>query len=229
MTARLKAASALLIEAIPVRFPLKRSALAAYVLGASIVLSPLRPGAAQPFYAASHVPLGIYASASSIDGWVSETRTEADDVPAIASDAPSGGHQLVDNGSPNRGREAAESPVTGEVNPISAPENAAYRGDGPSAAATRGTATWYGGIDGYGAEDTMSDGSSFNPNDPTIAAGNSWPLGTWLTVCHGERCIPVCVRDRGNFSHAVDLSMAAFALLAPLDRGVIEVTIEILP
>jgi rare lipoprotein A (peptidoglycan hydrolase) len=48
-------------------------------------------------------------------------------------------------------------------------------------------------------------------------------------VCHGERCIPVCVRDRGSFGHAVDLSRAAFAQLDSLGTGVIEVTIESLP
>jgi rare lipoprotein A (peptidoglycan hydrolase) len=73
----------------------------------------------------------------------------------------------------------------------------------------------------------MADGSPFNPNDPTIAASNNWPLGTWLAVCHGERCIRVCVRDRGNFRHALDLSMGAFALLAPLSSGVIDVTVEV--
>lgn len=90
----------------------------------------------------------------------------------------------------------------------------------------RGLATWYGGADGYGPEDTMADGSPFDPNNPTIAAANGWPLGTWLKVCHQGACIDVQVRDRGAFSHAIDLSRAAFGLLAPPGGGVIEVTVQ---
>jgi rare lipoprotein A (peptidoglycan hydrolase) len=89
-----------------------------------------------------------------------------------------------------------------------------------------GLATWYGGPDGFGPEDIMADGSHFNPNDPTIAAANRWPLGTRLRVCYLDRCIVVQVRDRGAFTHAIDLSHAAFALLAPPSTGVITVTIS---
>ncbi len=106
---------------------------------------------------------------------------------------------------------------------------------GPVAAPTApggvivGLATWYGGVDGYGPEDLMADGSYFDPNDPTIAAANDWPLGTWLQVCYLERCIEVQVRDRGAFSHALDLSYAAFSRLAPPSTGLITVTISKLP
>jgi len=89
-----------------------------------------------------------------------------------------------------------------------------------------GLATWYGGADGYGMEDVMADGSYFDPNDPTIAAANRWPLSTRLRVCYLERCIEVQVRDRGAFSHALDLSYAAFGQLAPPSTGVITVTIS---
>ena len=92
--------------------------------------------------------------------------------------------------------------------------------------AASGVATWYGGADGYGPDDTMADGSAFNPNDPTIAASNAWPVGSWLVVCHDDVCIPVCVRDRGSFRHAVDLSRVAFARLAPLSSGVIDVSLQ---
>ena len=91
-----------------------------------------------------------------------------------------------------------------------------------------GIATWYGGVDGFGSEDTMANGSQFNPTDPTTAAANGWPLGTWLQVCHAGRCIKVQVRDRGAFNHALDLSHAAFSLLAPPSTGVISVTILVL-
>ncbi|MGA2285651.1 MAG: septal ring lytic transglycosylase RlpA family protein [Dehalococcoidia bacterium] len=92
--------------------------------------------------------------------------------------------------------------------------------------AVRGIATWYGGSDGYDSDDTMADGSLFNPDDPTIVAANDWPLGASLLVCHDERCIRVRVRDHGSFSQAVDLSRGAFALLAPLSSGVIDVTVQ---
>lgn len=72
----------------------------------------------------------------------------------------------------------------------------------------------------------MADGTQFNPNDPTITAANRWPLGTWLQVCHQSRCIAVQVRDTGAFSHAVDLSHAAFSHLAPPSTGVITVTVS---
>ena len=95
-----------------------------------------------------------------------------------------------------------------------------------NAPVTYGIATWYGGVDGFDLGDGMADGSPFNPDDPTIAASNQWPLGTRLLVCHGERCIQVCVRDRGAFRHSLDLSRAAFALLEPLGTGVIDVVVQ---
>ena len=117
----------------------------------------------------------------------------------------------------------AEGPATFVV------EDLACHAEWQPAVAKQGIATWYGGPDGYGPDDTMADGTPFNPNDPTIAASNDWPLGTWLSVCHEERCIRTCVRDRGSFTHAVDLSMGAFALLAPLSSGVIDVTVAAYP
>jgi rare lipoprotein A (peptidoglycan hydrolase) len=75
----------------------------------------------------------------------------------------------------------------------------------------------------------MADGAHFDPNDPTIVAANRWPLGTWLRVCHLDRCIEVQVRDRGAFGHAVDLSYAAFSQLAPPSAGVITVTVSRIP
>jgi rare lipoprotein A (peptidoglycan hydrolase) len=118
--------------------------------------------------------------------------------------------------------------VTRPTSPPPAPAPAAYVSP-PSAnsdGAVQGIATWYGGPDGYGSDDTMADGSLFDPDDPTIAAANDWPLGAWLAVCHETRCIRVRVRDRGSFRHAVDLSRGAFAQLAPLSSGVIDVTVR---
>lgn len=72
----------------------------------------------------------------------------------------------------------------------------------------------------------MGDGTQLNPNDPTITAANDWALGTWLRVCHQGRCIDVQVRDTGAFSHAVDLSHAAFSQPASPSAGVITVTVS---
>lgn len=101
--------------------------------------------------------------------------------------------------------------------------------DSAASSVMSGIATWYGGVDGFDSGDGMADGTPFNPSDPTIAASNLWPLGTRLLVCHGAKCIGVTVRDRGAFRHALDLSQAAFASLAPLSRGVITVTIQVVP
>jgi rare lipoprotein A (peptidoglycan hydrolase) len=98
----------------------------------------------------------------------------------------------------------------------------------PSGGVIHGIATWYGIVDGFTSADTMADGNQFDPYDPTITASNSFPFGTWLSVCHADRCINVCVHDRGAFTHALDLSMAAFASLAPLSNGVIDVTIQVI-
>ncbi len=112
--------------------------------------------------------------------------------------------------------------------PPQAPVTALPRVASPAgnAPVTYGIATWYGGVDGFDLGDGMADGSPFNPDDPTIAASNQWPLGTRLLVCHGERCIEVCVRDRGAFGHSLDLSRGAFAMLAPLSTGVIDVVVQ---
>ncbi|GEM_PF-2488605 len=90
----------------------------------------------------------------------------------------------------------------------------------------------------------MADGHAFEMDDPTITAANAWPLGTrllirrapgspWdasLTTNERKRyfgaTIVVTVRDRGHFTHALDLSRAAFAELGRPDEGVIRLYIE---
>lgn len=111
----------------------------------------------------------------------------------------------------------------------------------PPAGLHVGTATFYAG-DFQGQ--TMADGRTFDMNDPTIAASNTWPLGTRLrlrrapnspwdaTLSRQERAqyqrqaIVVTVSDHGDFDHALDLSRAAFARLGRTDEGVIHVLIE---
>jgi len=218
------------------RRALQRWALAACLVGPLIGLAPAGSNAGSPFGLTSHIALGIYQSMPRVAARVCEMQVEVGHT-TFMSAVVAHSNRLVASQLPHSEPEVAKmppgevakTPPAEEVQATSAVESSVYQGDGRPSPATRGIATWYGGIDGYGPEDTMADGTPFNPDDPTIAASNRWPLGTRLMVCHGERCIPVCVRDRGSFGHAVDLSRAAFALLAPLSSGVIEVTIESLP
>ena len=88
------------------------------------------------------------------------------------------------------------------------------------ASADSGWATWYGpGFQG----NTMADGQPYNMYDPTTTASNIFPFGTWLKVTNptSRQSVVVQVRDRGAFTHALDLSYAAFKLLAnPADMWV---------
>jgi rare lipoprotein A (peptidoglycan hydrolase) len=108
-------------------------------------------------------------------------------------------------------------------------------------AAITGIATFY--ADDFNGR-PMADGVPFNMDDPTTTAANAWPLGTRLrlrrlpgspwdaTLTAAERArffnrsIEVIVRDRGAFTHALDLSRAAFAQLGRPDEGLIHVSIE---
>jgi rare lipoprotein A len=226
------------------RRALQRWALAAYLVGPLIGLAPAGANAGGPFGLTSHTVLGIYQSMPRVAARVCEMQVEVGHT-TFMSAVVAHSNRLVASQLPHSEPEVAKmppgevvntppaqvakTPPAEEMKATSVVESSVYQGDGRPSAAARGIATWYGGIDGYDPEDTMADGTPFNPDDPTIAASNQWPLGTRLMVCHGERCIPVCVRDRGNFGHAVDLSRAAFALLAPLSSGVIDVTVEVLP
>lgn len=92
----------------------------------------------------------------------------------------------------------------------------------------KGDASWYGA---EFAGKRMANGQPFNPGALTCA---SWfyPLGTKLRVTHGNRSVVVTVTDRGPAKRLVrqgriiDLSLFAFNYLAPLDKGLINVTVE---
>jgi hypothetical protein len=104
-----------------------------------------------------------------------------------------------------------------------------------------GFATFYAG-DFQGR--IMAGGGVFDMNDAGTTASNRWPLGTMLrvrrvaggpwdaTLSMEQRSryfgasILVTVRDRGAFTHELDLSRAAFALLGRTDEGVIRVAVE---
>ena len=93
--------------------------------------------------------------------------------------------------------------------------------------AERGVATYYGDFH-HGM--LMANGEPFDMWDPTLAASNTYPLGTKLKVTRVAtgRSIVVTVTDRGGFRAPilVDLSYAAFTTLADEDDGVIRVIVE---
>ncbi len=121
--------------------------------------------------------------------------------------------------------------------PSGTSKSVASHPSGPQA----GIATYYGA---FFHGKLMANGKRFNMYDPTTTASNAWPLGTRLrvrrvaggpwdaTLSPAERkryigrSIVVTVTDRGHFSHALDLSQAAFALLGRPSEGVIHVQIE---
>lgn len=81
-----------------------------------------------------------------------------------------------------------------------------------------GLATWYQDGPGlYGSVESWRYGDSPYP----------------ATVCHAGSCVTVTVRgycacgDRAGKQTVIDLSPEAFARLAPLSRGVIDVTLEV--
>lgn len=102
------------------------------------------------------------------------------------------------------------------LNPFSDPNN------------QRGKASWYG--DRFHGRTTAS-GERYNMNAMT-AAHPSLPFATVVRVTHlgNGRTVDVRINDRfgGRRGRIIDLSKAAFARLAPLEAGVIEVRVEVI-
>lgn len=86
-------------------------------------------------------------------------------------------------------------------------------------------ASWYGYE--FGGRRTAS-GELFDPNKLT-AAHRTLPFGTRLVVKAAGRQVEVRVNDRGPFvrGRCLDLSRAAFAVLADLQRGTLDADIYI--
>ena len=101
-------------------------------------------------------------------------------------------------------------------------------GMGCAGTTQRGRASYYGGK--YHGRATAS-GERFNKEAMT-AAHKDLKFGTRVRVTNPEngRSVVVRVNDRfpGTKGRIIDLSEAAFRRLAPLERGVIDVEIEIL-
>jgi rare lipoprotein A len=80
------------------------------------------------------------------------------------------------------------------------------------------TCSWYGpGFDGR----RTASGEIFDRREMT-AAHRSLPFGTRLIVC-ADRCVEVRINDRGPFvaGRDLDLSEAAFAVIADTDAGLV--------
>ncbi len=74
----------------------------------------------------------------------------------------------------------------------------------------------------------MANGKPFNPNAMTCATWK-YQLGERLRVTYGNRSVVVTGTDRGpakRLNRDIDLSMAAFRKLAPLEAGLLNVRIE---
>jgi rare lipoprotein A len=95
----------------------------------------------------------------------------------------------------------------------------------PVDAACNKIASWY----GWEAGTHTANGDRWNPNGMT-AAHASLPFGTVVRVTYGGRSVVVTITDRGpaaRLGREIDLSMAAFAALAPLEVGLLPVCITV--
>ena len=92
----------------------------------------------------------------------------------------------------------------------------------------QGTASWYGGGDGFAGRPTAS-GEIFDPTLLT-AAHRTLPLGTWLEVenLENHQKVVVKVNDRGPFvrGRILDLSKAAANRIGMLGTGMAEVRLR---
>lgn len=91
-------------------------------------------------------------------------------------------------------------------------------------------ATFYGTPeDGYGyrcpQQCVTASGERFDPEGLT-AASRLFQLGQLLRVCYAGVCVDVRLNDRCA-CQGIDLSRGAFAMLAPLSRGVIQVEVRV--
>lgn len=98
----------------------------------------------------------------------------------------------------------------------------------PKPQSRSGVASW---VDYRLAGSLMANGKPFDPDKLTCASWH-YPLGTVLLVTTPDRGTVVTVTDRGpnkRLGREIDLSPAAFKRLAPLSKGLVDVTINPLP
>lgn len=92
----------------------------------------------------------------------------------------------------------------------------------------KGRATYYGIGDGLEGRKT-SNGEIYEIDKYTAAHG-SLPINSIVKVRRGEQHVFVRINDRGpakRTGNTIDLTPVAFKKLAPLDKGVVPVTIEL--
>ena len=92
----------------------------------------------------------------------------------------------------------------------------------------KGRATFYGVGDGFNGRKTSS--GEIYEIDKYTAAHGSLPLNSIVKVRRGDQHVYVRINDRGPAKwtgNAIDLTPVAFKKLAPLDKGVVPVMIEL--
>ena len=102
---------------------------------------------------------------------------------------------------------------------------------GPSSLIIKGTASWYSQAD-PGILLTTANRESFDDSELTCAIWDL-PFNTILKVTNLEngKSVLVRVNDRGpaiRLNRAIDLTKAAFSSLADLDKGLADVSVEII-
>lgn len=90
--------------------------------------------------------------------------------------------------------------------------------------------SWYGReyCDQHSPACITASGESFQDTDFTAACDVRYPLGSYLRVDYRGKSVVIRCNDRGDFKkygRTLDLSKAAFASLADLSKGVIQVQI----
>jgi hypothetical protein len=120
----------------------------------------------------------------------------------------------------------AGAPTSASTSALQLPGNTA------SAAGSYGaTASYYGIDDGATPGRMMACGAPFDPYNTHAAATNDWACGTRLRVTSADgRSADVVVTDHGQYpQHWIDLTYAAFGLIADHKAGVIQVTVQPAP
>ena len=84
----------------------------------------------------------------------------------------------------------------------------------------------------YNSGCRTASGEVFDDTAFTAACSYDYPLGTNLRFYYGENSVVVRCNDRGSFEskygRIADLSKKAFETLAPIEKGIIKVKIEVL-
>lgn len=84
----------------------------------------------------------------------------------------------------------------------------------------------------YNPSCITASGDVFNDEDFTAACADRFPLGTRVTLNSSAGSVTVVCNDRGSFEESYgrsfDLTKAAFTKLAPLSKGIVEITYLVL-